>query len=44
MNINFGLFLGPEIRIRDKKKRNQYIVDRAFEMQEKWLGSLERVK
>jgi methylenetetrahydrofolate--tRNA-(uracil-5-)-methyltransferase len=44
MNINFGLFLGPEIRIRDKKKRNQHIVDRALEMQEKWLGSLEGVK
>ena len=44
MNINFGLFLGPEIRIRDKKKRNQHIIDRALEMQEKWLVSLEGVK
>ena len=44
MNINFGLFLGPEIRIRDKKARNQHIIDRAFEMQEKWLVDLEEVK
>ena len=44
MNINFGLFLGPEIRIRDKKKRNQHIIDRALEMQEKWLVGLEGVK
>ena len=44
MNINFGLFLGPEIRIRDKKARNQHIIDRAFEMQEKWLVNLEGVK
>ena len=44
MNINFGLFLGPEIRIRDKKKRNQHIIDRALEMQERWLGSLEGVR
>ena len=44
MNINFGLFLGPEIRIRDKKKRNQHIIDRALEAQERWLESLEGVK
>jgi methylenetetrahydrofolate--tRNA-(uracil-5-)-methyltransferase len=44
MNINFGLFLGPEIRIRNKKERNQHIIDRAFEMQEKWLVNLEEVK
>ena len=44
MNINFGLFLGPEIRIRDKKKRNQHIIDRALEMQERWLVSLAGVK
>ena len=44
MNINFGLFLGPEIRIRDKKERNQHIIDRAFEKQESWLVSLEEVK
>ena len=44
MNINFGLFLGPEIRIRDKKQRNQHIIDRALGMQEKWLAGLEGVK
>lgn len=44
MNINFGLFLGPEIRIRDKKERNQHIIDRAFEKQESWLVSLEELK
>ena len=44
MNINFGLFLGPEMRIRDKKKRNQHIFNRALEMQERWLVSLEGVK
>lgn len=44
MNINFGLFLGPEMRIRDKKQRNQHIFDRALKMQERWLVSLKRVK
>ena len=44
MNVNFGLFLGPEIRIRDKKKRNQHIIDRALKMQERWLVSLAGVK
>lgn len=44
MNINFGLFLGPEMRIRDKKKRNQHIFDRALNMQERWLVSLEGIK
>ncbi len=44
MNINFGLFSGPEIRIRDKKKRNQHIIHRALEMQERWLVSLAGVK
>ncbi len=44
MNINFGLFSGPEMRIRDKKKRNQSIFRRALERQEKWLVNLERIK
>ena len=44
MNINFGLFAGPEIRIRDKKKRNRYIVDRALEKQERWVAGLEAIK
>jgi methylenetetrahydrofolate--tRNA-(uracil-5-)-methyltransferase len=44
MNINFGLFLGPEIRIRDKKKRNQHIIHRALEMQERWLVSLKGIR
>ncbi len=44
MNINFGLFLGPEIRIRDKKERNRHIIDRAFKNQERWLVSLEEVR
>ncbi|MEE8206468.1 MAG: methylenetetrahydrofolate--tRNA-(uracil(54)-C(5))-methyltransferase (FADH(2)-oxidizing) TrmFO [Nitrospinaceae bacterium] len=44
MNINFGLFSGPEMRIRDKKRRNQNIIRRALEMQEKWLADLEGIK
>jgi len=44
MNINFGLFSGPEMRIRDKKKRNQSIFRRALERQEKWLVDLEGIK
>jgi methylenetetrahydrofolate--tRNA-(uracil-5-)-methyltransferase len=44
MNINFGLFAGPEVRIRDKKQRNQHILDRALKMQEGWLESLEGIK
>jgi len=44
MNINFGLFSGPEIRIRDKKKRNQHIIHRALEMQERWLVTLKGIK
>lgn len=44
MNINFGLFSGPEMRVRDKKTRNQNIVRRALEMQEKWLADLEGIK
>jgi len=44
MNINFGLFLGPEMRIRDKKQRNQHIFDRALNMQARWLESLNGIK
>jgi len=44
MNINFGLFSGPEMRIRDKKKRNQSIIRRALERQERWLVNLEGIK
>ncbi len=44
MNINFGLFSGSEVRIRDKKKRNQSIFRRALERQEKWLVKLEGIK
>lgn len=44
MNINFGLFSGLEMRVRDKKTRNQNIVRRALVMQEKWLADLEEIK
>jgi methylenetetrahydrofolate--tRNA-(uracil-5-)-methyltransferase len=44
MNINFGLFSGLEMRIRDKKKRNQNIIQRALAGQEKWLEVLEGIK
>ncbi len=44
MNINFGLFSALEMRIRDKKRRNQNIIRRALEMQEKWLADLEGIK
>ena len=44
MNINFGLFSGLEMRIRDKKKRNQNIIQRALAGQEKWLAGLEGIK
>lgn len=38
MNINFGLFLGQEARIRDKKTRNQNIIRRALDCQSRWLN------
>ncbi|NIQ01673.1 MAG: methylenetetrahydrofolate--tRNA-(uracil(54)-C(5))-methyltransferase (FADH(2)-oxidizing) TrmFO [Nitrospinaceae bacterium] len=44
MNINFGLFPGLEPRIRDKKKRNQKILQRALDKQKIWLKALEGVK
>ncbi|MDH5761890.1 MAG: methylenetetrahydrofolate--tRNA-(uracil(54)-C(5))-methyltransferase (FADH(2)-oxidizing) TrmFO [Nitrospinota bacterium] len=44
MNINFGLFSGLEMRIRDKKKRNENIILRALAGQEKWLAGLEDIK
>ena len=37
MNINFGLFLGQETRVRDKKQRNQMIIRRALDAQSRWL-------
>ena len=36
MNINFGLLSKGE-RIRDKKARNQKIIDRAFSAQRYWM-------
>lgn len=37
MNINFGLFNGSEMKIRDKKVRNQTIIQRALEGQREWI-------
>ncbi|MFQ5671972.1 MAG: methylenetetrahydrofolate--tRNA-(uracil(54)-C(5))-methyltransferase (FADH(2)-oxidizing) TrmFO [Nitrospinales bacterium] len=37
MNINFGLFLGQETRVRDKKQRNKMIIQRALGAQSRWL-------
>ncbi len=37
MNINFGLFLVPEMRIRNKKVRNQAIVAKALESLTRWI-------
>ncbi len=37
MNINFGLFLVPEMRIRDKKVRNQAIVAKALDSISRWM-------
>lgn len=36
MNINFGLFPGNETRIRDKKLRNQKIIERSLNTQSRW--------
>ena len=44
MNINFGLFSGLELRVRDKKTRNQNIIRRALDGQGRWLASLEGIK
>lgn len=39
MNINFGLFKRTEVRIRDKKLRNQSIIQRAELSQSSWLSA-----
>jgi len=41
MNINFGLFEGKETKIKDKKARNQSIVQRGLEAQSIWLKSVQ---
>lgn len=41
MNINFGLFEGKETKIKDKKTRNQSIVQRGLEAQSIWIKSLQ---
>ncbi len=40
MNINFGLFTGKETSIRDKKLRNQAIVQRALDIQKEWIEKM----
>jgi len=45
MNINFGLFLVKEMKIRDKKVRNQKIAENALESLSRWMDALnEEVK
>jgi len=39
MNINFGLFNATEVKIRDKKLRNQSIIQRAEICQSSWLSA-----
>lgn len=39
MNINFGLFKRTEVKIRDKKLRNQSIIQRAEISQTSWLSA-----
>ena len=41
MNINFGLFRIGEIKIRDKKERNQKIALNALEKIQKWEQELK---
>ena len=41
MNINFGLFRIGEIKIRDKKERNQKIASNALENIKKWEQGLK---
>ncbi len=41
MNINFGLFRTQEMRIRDKKLRNQKIAMNAIEIIKKWKEGLK---
>ncbi|CAI2718198.1 methylenetetrahydrofolate--tRNA-(uracil(54)-C(5))-methyltransferase (FADH(2)-oxidizing) TrmFO [Nitrospina watsonii] len=40
MNVNFGLFAGEVLKIRDKKERNAKIIERALARQGEWLQSL----
>ncbi len=42
MNINFGLFTGTVTNIRDKKARNQAIIDRALDGQKRWLTEVNQ--
>ena len=39
MNINFGLLPGLEIKIRDKKLRNQALVERGLAAMSEWMKS-----
>jgi len=39
MNINFGLFNRTEVKIKDKKLRNQSIIQRAEASQSSWLSA-----
>ncbi len=41
-NINFGLLPPPEIRIRDKRKKKEYLVKRALRAWEGYLKELEK--
>lgn len=41
MNINFGLFWVGEMKIRDKKERNQKIALNALEQIQKWRQELK---
>jgi len=41
MNINFGLFRIGEMKIRDKKERNQKIALNALEKIQKWEQELK---
>ncbi|MFQ5717539.1 MAG: methylenetetrahydrofolate--tRNA-(uracil(54)-C(5))-methyltransferase (FADH(2)-oxidizing) TrmFO [Nitrospinales bacterium] len=38
MNINFGLFLGNGVPVRDKKQRNRNIIQCALDTQSRWLA------
>jgi methylenetetrahydrofolate--tRNA-(uracil-5-)-methyltransferase len=41
MNINFGLFWVQEMKIKDKKMRNQKIATNAMEKLEAWKGDVD---
>ncbi len=41
MNVNFGLFEGVEMRIRDKKVRNRNVIDKALNCQKEWIETLQ---